>query len=63
MEEKFFVDFPELEDFPSWENTAEKNNNLEKIYEYLNTDQKENEILIKKLLDFENKLDLFLNRK
>lgn len=62
MEDKFSVEFPELDDFSNFENVNEKNHNLDKIYEYLNVDQHENEIIIKKLSEFEFKIDKFLKR-
>jgi hypothetical protein len=70
MADDFSLEFPELSNLPSFDLEDEKecsvsctqsdNQNIEKIYEYLNNDSEVEKILLTKLKEFESKLDIYL---
>lgn len=63
LEDEFTFKFPDLnldfEEIDKNEN-SKSTDTLNKIYEYLDEDIEEQDILLKKLLDFERKLDQIL---
>lgn len=70
MDEDFSLDFPELSNLPSFnieeeispsDNANLTNQNIEKIYEYLEKDAELENVLLSKLKEFESKLDIYLN--
>lgn len=70
MADDFSLEFPELNNLPSFDLEDEKdssvkstqpdNQNIEKIYEYLNNDTEGETLLLTKLKEFESKLDNYL---
>lgn len=70
MDEDFSMEFPELSNLPSFnieeeispsDNANSTNQNIEKIYEYLEKDAELENVLLSKLKEFESKLDIYLN--
>lgn len=58
FEDEFSFKFPELNlDFGEIDKKEYSKSTLEKIFEYLDEDIEEQNLLLKKLLDFERKLD------
>ena len=61
FEEEFSFKFPELNlNFEDIEKKDYDKSTIEKIYEYLDEDIAEQDVLLKRLLDFEKKLDMNL---